>query len=45
VAYGDAVQVKSKDISCSAGWWLVLICWERKILLADWWLMAGVEMI
>jgi hypothetical protein len=25
--------------SRSAGWWLVLICCERKILLAGWWLM------
>jgi hypothetical protein len=24
----------------SAGWWLVLICCERKILLTDWWRVA-----
>ena len=32
---------------CSAGcgWWLVLICCERKILLADWWLMAGADLV
>jgi hypothetical protein len=29
----------------SAGWWLVLICCERKILVAGWWLMAGAEMM
>jgi hypothetical protein len=27
---------------CSFGWWLVLICSERKILLADcWWLICS----
>jgi hypothetical protein len=26
---------------CSAGWWLVLICCERKILLASWWLVLN----
>jgi hypothetical protein len=26
--------------ACSFGWWLVLICSERKVLLADcWWLV------
>jgi hypothetical protein len=25
----------------SAGWWLVLICCERKILLASWWLVLN----
>jgi hypothetical protein len=29
----------------SAGWWLVLIYCERKILLAGWWLMADAEMM
>jgi hypothetical protein len=26
-------------------WWLVLICSERKILLAGWWLLAGAELV
>jgi hypothetical protein len=32
---------------CSAGcdWWLVLICCKRKVLLADWWLMAGADLV
>jgi hypothetical protein len=29
----------------ASGWWLVLICYERKILLAGWWLVAGAEII
>jgi hypothetical protein len=29
----------------SAGWWLVMICCERKILLADWWLVADAEIM
>jgi hypothetical protein len=24
---------------CSLGWWLVLICYERTVLLTDWWLV------
>jgi hypothetical protein len=28
--------------ACSAGWWLVLICCEKKILLAGRWLVTGV---
>jgi hypothetical protein len=27
------------------GWWLVLICCERKILLVGWWLVASAEMM
>ena len=32
---------------CSAGcsWWLVLICCERKVLLAGWWLVAGADLV
>jgi hypothetical protein len=26
-------------------WWLVLICYERKILLAGWWLVAGADLL
>jgi len=26
-------------VLCLAGWWLVLICCERKVLLAGWWLV------
>jgi hypothetical protein len=26
-------------------WWLVLICYERKTLLAGWWLLAGAELV
>jgi hypothetical protein len=29
----------------SAGWWLMLICCERKILLAGWRLLAGAELV
>jgi hypothetical protein len=30
----------SRTTVCSFGWWLVLICFERKVLLADcWWLV------
>jgi hypothetical protein len=29
----------------AGGWWLVLIYYERKILLADWCLMADVKMV
>jgi hypothetical protein len=29
----------------SAGWWLVLICCEKKILLAGWWLLAGAKLV
>jgi hypothetical protein len=32
-------------VSRSATWWLVLICSERKILLADWWPVAGAELV
>jgi hypothetical protein len=28
--------------ACSFGWWLMLICSERKVLLADcWWLVCS----
>jgi len=29
------------SIACSlgCGWWLVLICYERKVLLIGWWLV------
>jgi hypothetical protein len=31
-----------KHAACSFGWWLVLICSERKVLLADcWWLVCS----
>jgi len=31
---------------CSAGcgWWLVLICYEKKVLLVGWWLMTGANL-
>jgi len=29
--------------SLYCGWWLVLICCERKVLLAGWWLLAGAD--
>jgi len=25
--------------------WLVLICCERKVLLAGWWLLAGADLV
>jgi len=33
--------LNSPNPLCSAGcgWWLVLICCERKVLLAGWWLV------
>ena len=27
------------------GWWLVLICCERKVSLAGWWLLAGASLV
>jgi hypothetical protein len=27
------------------GWWLMLICCERKVLLAGWWLLTDVELV
>jgi len=27
------------------GWWLVLICYESKILLAGWWLLDGAGLV
>jgi hypothetical protein len=32
-------------VRLAGGWWLVLICCERKILLAGWWLLAGTELV
>jgi hypothetical protein len=29
----------------SAGWWLVLICFKTKILLASWWLVSGANLV
>jgi hypothetical protein len=39
---------KSDDnglVRLASGWWLRLIYCERKILLADWWLVAGAELV
>jgi hypothetical protein len=27
--------------SAGCGWWLVLVCYERKLLLNGWWLVSG----
>jgi len=27
------------------GWQLVLICYERKVLLTDWWLVADANLV
>jgi hypothetical protein len=32
-------------VRLAGGWWLVLICCERKILLGGWWLVVGAEMM
>jgi hypothetical protein len=32
-------------VRLAGGWWLVLICYERKILLTDWWLLADAELM
>jgi hypothetical protein len=32
-------------VRLAGSWWLVLICCERKILLAGWWLLAGAELV
>jgi hypothetical protein len=32
-------------VRLTGGWWLVLIRYERKILVADWWLLAGAELV
>jgi hypothetical protein len=35
-------MVKTKLPACSFGWWLVLICSERKVLLDGcWWLICS----
>jgi len=31
--------------SSGCGWWLVLICCERKVLLDGWWLAAGAGLV
>jgi len=38
---------KEKTSLCSLGcaWWLVLICYERKILLAGWQPVAGANLV
>jgi len=33
------LQLTSKKNSADCGWWLVLVCCERKLLLAGWWLV------
>jgi hypothetical protein len=38
-------QIALRYTTRSAGWWLMLIYCERKILLADWWLVAGAELV
>jgi hypothetical protein len=32
-------------VRLAGSWWLRLIYCERKILLAGWWLVAGVELV
>jgi hypothetical protein len=32
-------------VRLAGGWWLVLICCERKILLASWWLVVDAEIM
>jgi hypothetical protein len=32
-------------VRLAGGWWLRLIYCERKILLADWWPVAGAELV
>jgi hypothetical protein len=32
-------------VQLAGGWWLTLICCERKILLAGRWLVAGAELM
>jgi hypothetical protein len=33
---------RNQQAACSFGWWLVLICSERKVLLAGcWWLVCS----
>jgi hypothetical protein len=29
--------------ACSFGWWLVLVCSERKVLLSGWWWLVCSE--
>jgi len=33
----DTVRCRQTTCSVGCGWWLVLICYERKVLLAGWW--------
>ena len=46
-ATGGGVRARRSDPLCSAGCgrWLVLICCERKLLLAGWWLVAGAGLV
>jgi hypothetical protein len=36
----DSEILRRKTVRLASGWWRVLICFERKVLLADcWWLV------
>jgi hypothetical protein len=35
-------ELRHQPVRLAGGWWLVLICSERKVLLADcWWLVCS----
>jgi hypothetical protein len=35
-------NIQTANAACSFGWWLMLICCERKVLLAGcWWLICS----
>jgi hypothetical protein len=38
-------QIAQKSRPRSGDWWLVLICCERKLLLAGWWLVASAKLM
>jgi hypothetical protein len=39
------IQTSFSLVRLAGGWWLTLICCERKILLASRWLVAGAELM
>jgi len=41
---GDESNLNSL-CSLGSGWWLVLIYYERTILLICWWLVAGADLV
>jgi hypothetical protein len=45
VALNEERHLEEGLVRLAGGWWLKLIYCERKILLADRWLMTGAELV